>query len=308
MKRILPYLLILFIFGASAVSGLLSGLVNNLTDLSFRLAPRQASGNIVIVAIDRGSLDRLGPWPWPRRHHASVLDRLQAAGAHRIAFDIDFSRRTNATDDQALADAIGRVSDGRAANGVILPVFRQGSAASTGNLRPVLTSPYAPFTLGARLGTVNVKLEADGRARRYMSGDDRNGSILPSLASLLASDQTPRAGSFFLDYAIQPDSVPRISYIDILNGAFHPEAIKGKTVIIGATATELGDQLAVPLHGLLSGPVVHALAVESLLQGRSIYGKTFVFIVIGAFLLAFSAGRLLSKFTERAEPRQPCRA
>lgn len=308
MKRILPYLLILFIFAAGTFSGLLSGLVNSLTDLSFRLAPRQASGNIVIVAIDRESLDRLGPWPWRRRNHAQVLDRLQAAGAHRIAFDIDFSQRTNATDDQAMADAIGRVSDGRAAGGVILPVFRQASAASTGSLHPVFTSPYAPFILGARLGTVNVKLEADGRARRYMSRDDRTGKILPSLASLLASDEAPQAGSFFLDYGIQPDSVPQISYVDILDGAFHPKAIKGKTVIIGATAVELGDQLAVPLHGLLSGPLVHALAVESLLQGRSTYGKTFVFIVIGAFLLAFFSGRLLGKITGRTGPPQPCPA
>ena len=57
MKRILPHLIILILVGAGAFSGLLSSTVFELADLWFRLAPRQASGNIVIVAIDRKSLD-----------------------------------------------------------------------------------------------------------------------------------------------------------------------------------------------------------------------------------------------------------
>ncbi len=300
MKRILPHLIILTIIGAGTFSGLLSTMVFGLADLSFRLAPRPASGKIVIVAIDRRSLDRLGPWPWPRRHHAKALDQLMAAGAHRIALDIDFSGRTNAADDQALADAIGR-----ATGGVILPVFKQRLAAPIGKERHVHTSPYAPFTLGARLGTVNVRLEADGSARRYLSSDDWNGRTISSLANLLAGDQTPREGSYFLDYGIQPDSVPRLSYIDVLNGNFHEQAIKGKTVIIGAMAAELGDQLTVPVHGILSGPLVHALAFESLVQGRDTYGKSALFIVIVAFLLSYSAGRLSGKLSWRLGPRTP---
>ena len=299
MKRIFPHLLILTMAGAGAASGLLSSLVFGLADLAFRLAPIPASGDIVIVAIDRRSLDRLGPWPWPRRHHAGVLDWLGAAGAHRIALDIDVSGRTNATDDQALANAIGRanggrVNGGRATSGVVLPVFRQA-----GKGLPVHRSPYAPFALGARLGSTNVMLEADGRTRRYPSGDGWNGGTIPSLASLLAGKETPREGSFFLDYGIQRDSVPRLSYSDILTGNFRGDAIKGKTIIIGAMEAGLGDRLTVPVHGLLSGPLVHALAYESLVQGRHIYGKSALFMVIAAFLLCFSAGRIWEKFSWR---------
>jgi CHASE2 domain-containing sensor protein len=255
----------------------------------------------VIVAIDRESLDRLGPWPWPRRRHATALDRLRAAGARRIAFDIDLSGRTNAADDQALADAIGRTP------GVILPVFRQGRTASAGKHRPVHHAPYAPFALGARLATVTIKLAADGRARRYPARDDWNGATIPGLANLLAGGQTARQGRFFLDYGIQPDTVPRLSYIDVLNGEFPAEAVKGKTVIVGAMEAGLGDMVPVPVYGILSGPLVHALAFESLVQGRDVYGKTRLFIVIAAFLLAFSAGQLVGKISGRTGPPPPCR-
>ena len=298
MKRILPHLILFSVIGAGAFSGLLSNLIFGLTDLSFRLASRPASGEIVIVAIDRKSLDSLGSWPWPRRHHAKALDRLKSAGAYQIALDIDFSGRTNAADDQALADAIGR------ANGkVVLPVFKQNAAASTGDERQVHTSPYAPFTLGARLGTVNLTLEKDGRARRYWSHDEWKGEVIPSLASLLANEQTPRIGSFFVDYGIQPHSIARLSYIDVLNGSFSGDALKGKTVIVGAMAPELGDQLHVPIHGVLSGPLVHALAFESLVQGRNAYTSAVVISLMVAFLLSFFAAKLLGKLSRRTEAR-----
>ena len=78
---------------------------------------------------------------------------------------------------------------------------------------------------------------------------------------------------------------------------------KDKTVIIGATAAELGDQVPVPVHGALPGPLVHALAFESLVQGRDVHGRTVLFMVIIAFLLCFSAGRLLDEHARRTRPR-----
>src|SRR3989304_5862941 len=32
--------------------------------------------SVLIVAIDEGSLQRIGQWPWPRSVHARLLDRL----------------------------------------------------------------------------------------------------------------------------------------------------------------------------------------------------------------------------------------
>ncbi|HMZ84680.1 MAG TPA: CHASE2 domain-containing protein, partial [Rhodocyclaceae bacterium] len=52
-------------------------------------APAQ-SQRAVVVAIDERSLQLLGRWPWPRRVHAQLLDRLNAAPPQAIAFAILF--------------------------------------------------------------------------------------------------------------------------------------------------------------------------------------------------------------------------
>ena len=160
--------------------------------------------------------------------------------------------------------------------------------------QPVVSVPYAPLTLGARLASANVRSEKDGGARRYMSSDVWNGQTMPSLASLLADNTKQSGGSFFLDFGIQPKSVPRYSFVDILNGNVHSTAIKGKSVIIGAMAQRLGDQLTVPVHEVLSGPMIHALAFESLVQGRNVYGQTALFLVGIALLILFCAAWILT--------------
>jgi CHASE2 domain-containing sensor protein len=46
------------------------------------------SKQVVIVAVDDISIQSLGRrWPWPRRNHAQLLDRLTSMGARAIGFD-----------------------------------------------------------------------------------------------------------------------------------------------------------------------------------------------------------------------------
>jgi CHASE2 domain-containing sensor protein len=47
--------------------------------------------SVLLVAIDEGSLQRIGQWPWPRSVHARLLDRLTDAGAERVALDLMLS-------------------------------------------------------------------------------------------------------------------------------------------------------------------------------------------------------------------------
>ncbi len=47
--------------------------------------------------------------------------------------------------------------------------------------------------------------------------------------------------------------------------------LKDKKVIVGGTALELGDRFSVPNGGIVSGPVLQALAAESILQDRTLH-------------------------------------
>jgi EAL domain-containing protein (putative c-di-GMP-specific phosphodiesterase class I)/GGDEF domain-containing protein len=89
----------------------------------------------------------------------------------------------------------------------------------------------------------------------------------PSLSAMLAGVNGSAYRDFPIDFAIDPASIPRHSFIDIRDGKFDPAAIAGKDVLIGATAIEMGDRYAVPNYGVIPGVVIQALAAETLRDG-----------------------------------------
>jgi len=61
-------------------------------DLRFRLRPeRPTPARVVIVGIDDASIAEIGRWPWSRVVFARLLNRLTAAGAKVVGFDLLFS-------------------------------------------------------------------------------------------------------------------------------------------------------------------------------------------------------------------------
>ncbi len=53
-----------------------------------RLAPLPDGANVVVVDIDRASLERLGPWPWSREQVAGLVSRVLSAKPAAVALDI----------------------------------------------------------------------------------------------------------------------------------------------------------------------------------------------------------------------------
>lgn len=70
---------------------------------------------VVLVAIDKSSSDHFGlpnaPDQWPRRLHAELIDRLSAAGAKLIVFDLFFKTAGDEAGDLALAAAMTRAGN-----------------------------------------------------------------------------------------------------------------------------------------------------------------------------------------------------
>ena len=104
MKKYIPYIVMLCLVGLCWSIGLASKLFNLISEARFEVVERAASGEIVLVAIDAKSIKKLEKWPWPRRYHAEIINKLKQAGASEIALDIDFSSRSNPEDDAALPD------------------------------------------------------------------------------------------------------------------------------------------------------------------------------------------------------------
>ncbi len=247
--------------------GLLDFIEFKIADLRFEMLRRDVSGDLVLVEIDARSLRALDGWPWPRSYHAQITDTLRAAGADRIAFDVDFSSHSTRPGDSALAEAL-QAAEGR----VLLPVFAQMMRQAGGEERLVVSRPLPEFERSVALGSVNVTAGADGLVRRMSSMQSLGLDRVPSFFATLAEYDHANPGPFFIDYGIRPELIARLSYVDVLLGRFDPRSVAGKRVLIGSTAMELGDEVAVPIHVSIPGAVLQALAYESIVQGRAIRG------------------------------------
>ena len=247
------------------LSGALEFIECKLVDYRFELLRRGVTNDLVLVEIDALSLRTLDGWPWPRSYHAQTTDTLLQAGVERIAFDIDFSAISTRPGDQALAESFA-ASEGR----VVLPIFAQMMRRIGGGERLAITRPLRSLEAHTTLGSVNVSAGADGLVRRVSTVQEHGTTRVASFFSVLAGFGLEDSERFFIDYGIRPEAITRISYSEVLLGRFDPQIFAGKRVIIGATAIELGDQVAVPLHGSLSGPELQALAYESLVQDRAL--------------------------------------
>src|SRR3954468_10732367 len=96
---------------ALRAGGVLRPYENLLADERAKLLTHDVRSDIVIVEIDAASLAALDQWPWPRSHHARLIEQLSAARPRSIFLDIDFSAQSGALDDAVFESALARPRD-----------------------------------------------------------------------------------------------------------------------------------------------------------------------------------------------------
>ncbi|HKC94919.1 MAG TPA: adenylate/guanylate cyclase domain-containing protein [Nitrospira sp.] len=117
------------------------------------------SPEAVVVSIDRDSSESLGlpdnPDKWPRSVHAKLVDRLVAAGAKAITFDVHFIEPKVPEDDRLFTEAIRRAGNVILADAMRskdIPISSDGSGPGETTNIVKLTKPYEPFATAA-IGT-----------------------------------------------------------------------------------------------------------------------------------------------------------
>ena len=162
---------------------------------------REPAAGITVVAIDDASLREIGRWPWPRRVHADLIDRLTVAGAAVIGVDVAFAEP--ATDDPGGDAALARAIEmsGR----VVLPVI-PSRLDPAGQVIELLPMPDLP-TAAASLGHTEMVADADGVVRRHHLGAGLGVPYWPSLAlATLQVARGKRHGPLDLARAACPNS------------------------------------------------------------------------------------------------------
>jgi CHASE2 domain-containing sensor protein/signal transduction histidine kinase len=220
-----------------------------------------ADNDILIVAIDDTSLTALGKWPWDREIHARLLSKLQQKKPRAIAFDILLSEPGAPDSDQRLAAAL---SAGPAP--VYIPLHFNTPGSNGRDYDTIL--PVPAFTQAAAgVGHVNIQFDDDGIVRRttLCFTPEKGGKTWPHLITGLFQGKDPsfpKAGCaepLLIPYTAR-GSFSEISYADILNSEVPDELVRGKNIIIGATAAGMGDNFPTPNGegGMLAGVEVMA--------------------------------------------------
>ncbi len=128
-----------------------------------------------------------------------------------------------------------------------------------------------------RSGIINFMEDADGVGRRYWLDMPAYGWRLPSLPARVARDlgfPVPQEEDILLSWRGRPRSFQHISYADLYedlsrrNPKRPPDELKDRIVIIGATATALGDRRVTPLSQTYPGVEILATAIDNLKNRR----------------------------------------
>lgn len=251
----LSLLLLGFVAWLCSTAGL-RALDHLIQDAGMRLSARPAHPDIVVVAIDDRSIDAIGRWPWRRALHAQLVDQITAQGPRAIGLDILFGEEDAdyPGDDLLLARALERSGH------VVLPVARRDLGARS--------MPDAPMPLlrnaADQLGHVQMMLDTDGVARRLYLTEGPQMAPWPHFSTALlcaagqalpacAGNAAPASGPWtqrdlrVLRFARGNPAFTTYSYVDVLTGRIPNNVLRDKYVIVGATATGLGDMFAAPM-------------------------------------------------------------
>ena len=280
-------LLLLFVFVLHH-SKILQPLDRIVYDTQIRLADRVPLEDIVIVGIDKLSLDEIGRWPWSRDIHARFINKISKVDSKAVILDILFSEPSTQQFDSDLAKAIA--NNGR----VVLPVQPESSKRSSGLVENLPINPLKVSAAG--IGHVDRELDIDAVSRRsYLYAGLSVSLQWPSIAleSLWVSGQKPkvnlpenylstdqvndnavrhwtRSEEYLLPFAGKPGTFEQISYSSVLADDFDLKKLENKFILVGTTAIGLGDVISTPVSGEgspMPGIEVIANEIDSLRQG-----------------------------------------
>jgi adenylate cyclase len=303
--------------------------------------PEPVAPDVVIVAVDDASIEKLGRWPWSRATIARLLDELTKAGPAVVGFDIVQSEATVSPEIEGLLDHVSSLSETtreearrelRSLLGEDETLARSVRASGRTVLGYFFDFDAEPLDTAARLGAYDIVrdsssgageshvpqaprvvgnlplLDAAARDVGYFNvlPDRGDGSVrrlplvirygkkntlplalamlrlyLPKAPAVLQYDDygvesvrvgkvsSPSAadGQLLLNYRGPGGTFPHVPAADVLEGRVPAQTFRGKMVLVGVTATAVGDIRVTPFDGMLPGVEVHATAIDNVLRG-----------------------------------------
>ena len=252
---------------------------------------RPAPDLVTIVAIDDEMVRREGSYPVGRATVARIVDAISGFGPKAIAIDLLLVDRGQPDGDQALASSLAK-SPAVVAAAAVFDASLQHVVAGKGGLADIPAAdhfllPLPEFADAAPVGIVNVETDQAGTPRfipMVFTDGNRVETSLPLRAAALAVGEDPRIeadgvsiGARFIPTDIgytlplgfygPRGAIRTIGAASVLNGTVAREDMRGRIVVLGATATGVGDVYPSPFDPILPGVEVMATGISHLASG-----------------------------------------
>lgn len=276
-----------------------------INDINFFLDDKHPHPDVVFLAVDERSVNRLGRWPWDRDLFAAGISKLDQAKV--VVLDMVFSETSSPEKDAVLADTIADLDN------TVCGFFLRNDATENLNeeTKEVLSESslerlfvkHLPFvettfaevniprilsscTLNASFSTL---ADRDELYRRYPIAVIFDSLVYPSLgvqALRYAKNEDVEirektTGGYYIlfdDKAIDIDekgfmllnyyplkNYNIISFSDLTDGKVSSSYFKDKIVVVGITEAGISDIRATPL-GQIPGPLLHYTFISNYLQ------------------------------------------
>ncbi|MEY2927472.1 MAG: hypothetical protein RL367_1949, partial [Pseudomonadota bacterium] len=255
------------LFGAAiAATSIVSPASNLVYDALSKLTAPKISDRLMIVNIDDESINQIGRWPWNRDVHARALSELNRAGVRTIIYDVLFTEAGDPAGDAQLAGAAAR------SRRLVLPFAYEIPGR---NGQPVSIKPPLPALAQAHavIGQVNAPVDDDGISRRIALKTQTEGQFYTHVVPLALDRPVPdNAPPPLIAYAPH-GSTPSVPFSAVARGEIPVELLRDKIILVGATASGLGDRFATPVSSdaaLTSGVEVLANIASNMIDDRFI--------------------------------------
>ncbi|MDY6914747.1 MAG: adenylate/guanylate cyclase domain-containing protein [Candidatus Cloacimonadota bacterium] len=338
------YIILLFSFVITLLSYSL-GSITFLKEIEYRLidyrfrftsSVAEADSNIVVVAIDDGSLDFFEQnnvtWPWPRSYYAYFVNYLEDCGAKCIFFDVIFDSADTEREETTAAQTDGAFAAAIQNSSVILAAKLLPDSTSIPNkleslnIKKFVWNPHqyrgirAPIdTLLAtcsNIGIINVSPASDGIIREIPMLYNVESKILPQMALSVYLQKNPieklspeipvdEKGNYFINwygldsfsyYPFQAVIQSAAASQNKAKQALPDEIFKDKYVIVGATASGLNDLRATPLSSFQPGLEIWTTVLSNYLNNDFVRKLSVNYSLILALLVSFIIMYLLSHY------------
>ena len=259
---------------------------------------------VTIVAIDDTIVKLAGSYPLPRAEIARIIEAIARLEPKVIAIDLLLVDKGVADGDAALAKALGASPTVLAGAAVFSNIVQPSASEEDGPLARLPKAdrfllPLPAFADRAEVGIANVTTGQTGtpmsvpmlfrtRDKIELSFPLRVASVAVGKSLTIEPDRLlfgDRPIATAADYALPisyygpRQTIRTVSAANLIDGTIDKEAIQGRIVVLGATATGAGDFFPTPFDSLMPGAEIISTAITHLVAGDGLVRDRLVRIV-----------------------------